>query len=437
MKKSIRFTAAFFCVMLSLLCFIQPVEALEAPEVEGVRAAILYNVENEKIIYALNENETVYPASSVKLMTAVVAYRALKDRLGETVTVTNEMLKGVTGYRIGLAEGEETTVESLFYAMLLRGSNDSANVLAHLAYGSTAAFLEEMNRYAKELGMENTLYLNTGGLHEEQMVTTVSDTLKIALEFAKEEKLLEMSSVTKYIFPATNLAKQFTLYNRNYLVSRFQETKYYYEYAKGMNYGSTEESGSTCTSVASNGGLTYVCVVIGGEEDVATNTDFALRTASDLLRYGIEGFGYADVIDTEKPVCEMPVTLSANVDHVMLYPGRGLSVYLPSDVDVATDITVSRRLSFDSLAAPVTKGTVVGYLNVYYGDAQIGSVELITGDDVERNGFLYTLEVIKEYSRSRFFRATAISAVVLTVLYVFVSAAVRRRQARRSRRYRF
>ncbi|MBQ7012151.1 MAG: D-alanyl-D-alanine carboxypeptidase [Clostridia bacterium] len=437
MKKSIKIIAAFFSIVLSVLSVAPVVCAAEPPEVEGVRTAILYNVENNRIIYALNENEAVYPASSVKLMTAVVAYRALKDRLGETVTVTKEMLDGVTGYRIGLEAGEQVTVESLFYAMLLRGSNDSANVLAHLASGSTSAFLEAMNGYARELGMENTLYLNTGGLHEEQMVTTAADTLKIAAEFAKEEKLLEMSSVTKYVFPATNKGSQFTLYNRNYVVSRFQETKYYYEFARGMNYGSTEESGSTCTSVASNGGLTYICVVIGGGEDVATNTDYAMRAVSDLLRYGIEGFAYTDVVNTEKPVCEMPVTLSAKVDHVMLYPGGGLSVYLPSDVDVDTDITTSLRLSCESLAAPVEKGAVVGYLNIYHGDTQIGTVELITGDEVERNGFLYTLEVIKAYSKSRFFRATAISAVILTVLYVLASAAIRRRRARKSRRYRF
>jgi D-alanyl-D-alanine carboxypeptidase len=143
------------------------------------------------------------------------------------------------------------------------------------------------------------------------------------------------------------------------------------------------------------------------------------------------------VIDTKKPVCEIGVTLSATVDHVMLYPKNGLSVYLPTDVNVNEDITTSMRLSADTLAAPIEKGAAVGYLNVYYGEEQIGTIELITGDSVERNGFLYTLEVIKEYSRSRFFRATAVSAVVLTVIYVFASAAVRRRQARKSRRYRF
>ena len=437
MKKSIRYLAAFLCAVLSLFFFVPSVYAADPPEVKGVRSVILYNVENDKIIYSLNAEEKVFPASSVKMMTAIVAYRALADRLEETVTITSRMLDGVAGYRIGLLAGEQVKIESLFYAMLLRGSNDSANVLAHLVSGSTEAFLEEMNAYAKKIGAENTVYYNTGGMHVEQMVTTAEDTLKVALEFASEEKLLEMSSVTKYVFPPSNKSNQFTVYNRNHLVSRYQETKYYYELARGMNYGSTEEGGSTCCSMASRGGLTYVCVVLGGSEDTATGTDHALSTAGELLKYGIEGFGYADVIDTQKPVCEIGVTLSATVDHVMLYPRNGLSVYLPSDVDVNEDITTSMRLSADTLAAPVVKGDVVGYLNVYYGEEQIGTVELITGDEVERNGFLYTLEVIKEYSRSRFFRATAISAVVLTVIYVFASAAVRRRQARKNRRYRF
>lgn len=437
MKKSVRFFAAFLCAVLSLFFFLPCVYAADPPAVSGVRAALLYNVENDKLVYSLNADETVFPASSVKLMTAVVAYRALSDRLEETVTVTREMLDGVSGYRIGLAAGEQVKIESLFYAMLLRGSNDSANVLAHLVSGSTAAFLEEMNSYAKLLGMENTLYLNTGGMHEEAMVTTASDTLKVAMAFASEEKLLEMSSVTKYVFPASNKSNQFTVYNRNHIVSRYQETKYYYEYARGMNYGSTDEGGSTCCSVASRAGLTYICVVLGGSEEASTGTDLALRTASDLLSYGIEGFGYTDVINTEKPVCEIGVTLSATVDHVMLYPKNGLSVYLPSDIDVGRDISTSLRLSGDSLAAPVEKGAVVGYLNVYYGDEQIGAVELITGDEVERNDFLYTLEVIKEYSKSRFFRATAVSAAVLTVIYILASAAVRRRRAKKNRRYRF
>lgn len=436
MKRNVRIIA-FFCVLLSAFYLCAPTRALEEPEVNSVRTAILYNIENGKVLYAKNENEPVYPASSVKLMTAVVAYRALKDRLDETVTITKEMINGVTGYRIGLLEGEQVKIESLFYAMLLRGSNDSAYALANIAAPSTVDFVDLMNEYAKELGMKNTFYTNPSGLHNEMMVSTAADTLKIACEFAKEEKLLEMSSVTKYLFPPSNLAEQFTIYNRNYVVSRFQETKYYYEYAKGMNYGSTEESGATCSSYASKNGLSYVCVVIGGEEDAITGTDFAMKTVSELLRFGVESYGYTDVLKTEKPVCEIPVDLSAKTDHVVLFAKNGLSVYLPADVDVETEITTSLRLADDRLEAPVEKGAVAGYLNVYYNGEQIGSVELITGEEVERNGFLYTLELIKEYSRSRFFIASLISAIVLTVIYIFASAAMRRRMAKRTRRYKF
>ena len=437
MKKVIRIIAAFLCVLFSSSFLCVPADGAEPPEITSVRSAILFNVENGTVLYSLREDEAVYPASSVKLMTAVLAYRALKNRMSEVITVTPEMIAGASGYRIGLEAGEQITVEAMFYAMLLRGSNDSAYALAYLTSGSVSAFVDAMNAYAKQIGMSNTLYLNPSGLHEPQMVTTVSDTLKIACEFAKEEALLTMSSVVKYVIPANNKSTQRTVYNRNGVVSKYQDTKYFYEYAKGMNYGSTEESGCTCTSMASHNGLTYISVVIGGEEDPVSNTDFAMKTVNALLRYGVNGFAYTEVIDIEKPICEMPVTLSAQTDFVMLYPKNGLVAYLPSDIDVNESIKTSYRLTYNSLEAPVTKGTCVGYLNVYYGEEQIGSVELITADDVERNSFLHLLQSIKAYSNSRFFRATAISAVVLTVLYVFASAAIRRKRSKRTRRYKF
>lgn len=440
MKNGLRCMALLLLLLLflpSLSLFTLPAFAAEAPELTAVRAAVLYNVENDCVLYSLHADEAVYPASSVKLMTAVLAYRALSDRMQETITITQRMINGVQGYRTGFAEGEEVSIESLFYAMLLRGSNDAAYALACLTADTVSAFVDRMNAYAKELGMQDTFYLNPGGMHEPQMVTTVNDTLKIALEFAKEEELLAISSVVKYIIPENNKSDRRTIYNKNSVVSRFQETKYYYEYARGMNYGSTDESGVTCTSSASHNGLTYIAVVIGGEEDPVGGTDYAMTAVKKLLTYGVENFGYREVIALEKPVCEIPVTLSATTDFVLLYPKNGLTAYLPTDVDVDKEIRTSYRLSSENLAAPVEKGQTAGYLNIYYGDTQLGSVELITGDSVERNSFLYLLENVKEWSKGRFFRATCVAAVVFTVLYILISAYIRRRHSKRGRRYRF
>lgn len=437
MKTTLRALCCFFSALLLFSALALPSFAREEPEISGVRTALLYNVENDRVLYSLNSSEKVYPASSVKLMTAYLAYGALSERLEETVTVTREMLRGVAGYRAGLEEGDQLQIEALFYTMLMRGANDSAYILAYLVSGSTEAFVEKMNETAASLGMKDTHYANPGGMHEAQMVTTAADTLKIARAFAGVEKLLEISGTVKYNFRRAGQSTGLTIYNKNALISKVNTTAYYYEYAKGMNYGSTEESGITVTSCAQAGGLTYLCVVIGGHEDPATGADTACDAASKLLRYGVEGFAYKTLVDPGTPVCELPVTLSAKTDFVMLLPRETITVFLPSDVNEASDVTYSHRLTEASLEAPVVRGTPAGYLNVYYKGDQIGSVELVTGDDIERNEFLYLLSEIKRISRGRFFKAAVISAAVLTLVYVLAVAAIRRKRARRGTRYHF
>ncbi len=437
MKRKLR---ALCCALFAVLLFSAaalPAPALEEPEIAGVRAALLYNVENDRVLYSLNSSEKVYPASSVKLMTAYLAYEALSGRLEETVTVTSDMLRGVAGYRAGIEAGETLPIEGLFYTLLMRGANDSAYILAHLVSGSVDAFVEKMNETAAELGMKDTRYANPGGMHEAAMVTTAADTMKIARAFSENEKLLEISDTVKYNFRRAGESTGVAIYNKNALISKVSTTAYYYEPARGMNYGSTEESGITVTSCARSGGLTYLCVVIGGREDPATGADTACDAARKLLRYGVEGFAYKTLVDPDTPVCELPVTLSAKTDFVMLLPKETITVFLPSDVNEAEEITYSHRLTEASLEAPVVRGTPAGYLNVYYKGDQIGTVELITGDDVERNEFLNVLEQIKRISRGRFFKAALISAAVLTLVYVLAVAAIRRKRARRGTRYRF
>ena len=132
MKTTFRALCCFFSALLLFSALALPAFAREEPEISGVRTALLYNVENDRVLYSLNSSEKVYPASSVKLMTAYLAYGALSERLEETVTVTREMLRGVAGYRAGLEEGDQLQIEALFYTMLMRGANDSAYVLAYI-----------------------------------------------------------------------------------------------------------------------------------------------------------------------------------------------------------------------------------------------------------------------------------------------------------------
>ena len=123
----------------------EPQESLAPPVLQNVGTAIVYNIENDRYIYELGADKIIPPASTVKLMTAIVAVEALGGDLDREVTVKAEAIVGVTGSNIALKRGEVLTVEQLLYALICGGANDAANVLAVEVAGSVEAFVALMN----------------------------------------------------------------------------------------------------------------------------------------------------------------------------------------------------------------------------------------------------------------------------------------------------
>lgn len=428
-----RVAAALLSVLL-FVGFCLSVPALEPPELSHCVAAILYNEENDRMIFSKEADTPCAPGPTAKLLTAMVAYEKLRDRLEETVTVTSPMINTVTGNYIGLKRDEKITVNALFYALLLRGANDAAHALAILACGSLEEFVSAMNARAAELGMIATTYKNVSGMDSEGMTTTAADTLLAAKAFFSYEYLMDVSSTVKFVVPKTNLVDSRNLYNRNHLVSKYSETRYFYALARGMNTGSTSAAGCCCVSSAVKNGLSYLCVVMGGEE--VEDENFALTDAGILLRYGVENFGYHDLIDGSRIVCELPVSLSDDADHVILVPQGNLSAYTANDIDLKTDVQLSYRTDQESLQAPVSEGEELGSLSVFIGEEYIGQVPLVAKSSVERSSLLYVFSRIEQVTSSRLFRGTLIAAVLITLGYILMRAYIGGRKKKRRNRYR-
>jgi len=431
--RSIAALLTLLTVAMSALLLAAPAAAAEPPAIEHARGVYLYNLENEQLILAHNETATVYPASTVKIMTGLVAIEALSARLGERVTITAEMLKGVTGNNIALKAGETVTVQDMLYAALCGGYNDACAVLAHLVGGSMAGFVKLMNERAVTLGAASTHYTNPSGMHHADMITTTADTAKIALAAAHTPLYMEITSAAKYVMPATNLSGERNIHNRNYLIARNKEIIYYYAPARGLNSGSTNEGGYCLATTAEQNGLTYLCIIMGGEEVDGRITSYTL--AKTLLNWAFESYGYITVLDTDRRVCEVPVTLSEKVDYVTLQPETSLTHYLPTDLDLETALHYDPKITAASLAAPVAEGQVAGFITVSYGDELLGTVNLVTRNAVERSEFLYLLSRIETFTRSRFFIATMVAAVVLTVIYIIGTAIYRYNRAQHRQRY--
>lgn len=404
------------------------------PDMSDVGAAYFYNVEEKLVMAEKDAKKQVYPASVVKIMTGLVAIESLAGRYDERVTVTEAMLSGVTGNNIKLRAGEVVGYTDLLYALLCGSANDAAAVLACSVSGSVADFVKLMNAKAERLGMLDTFYTNVSGMHDDSMVTTAYDTFLVAKAASENEMFMTLTTESKYVMPETNMSEARNIYNKNSLVSRYTETKYYSKYAKGLNAGYTNQGGYCLATVAENEGMTYICVVMDAEE---TGDDIRSYTlANELIDYAFSTYGYVEVLSTDRLVCEVEVTLSENVDYVTLRPKESIKVFLPLDVDMTAELTYSHRITEASIEAPVLEGQTAGFITVEYNGEVIGSAELVTMNSVDRSEFLYVMKRIREFTSSRIFIFSAISFGVLITIYILAMAFYRGGGGRGNHRYR-
>lgn len=432
-KKIALFSAIItltLCIALSLCAS----ALIEMPSLEGATSVYLYNLTQDKVIAEKNADKVIYPASTVKLMTGLVAAELLSDKLDEQIEVTEEMLKGVTGNNLKISVGETVTVRDMFYGLLCGGNNDCAAILAHVAAGGIPQFVELMNKKAAELGTKTTNYTNVSGMHSDNMVTTAYDTYLVAAAAYEIPLIMEAVTTNKYEMPATNKSKLRNVYNKNYLISRYIDTTYYNSLAQGMNAGYTSQGGYCLVTSAEYNGQSYICVVMGGEEQNKRIRSYEI--AGDLIDWAFSAYKETKVLDLNSYIGEMSVTLAQDTDHITIKPAGPLTAFLPSDIDVAKDIELLPKLNAPELEAPVLEGQVVGFITVKYGDEILGTVDLITTDKVERSEFLYALQRIKSFTTQRWFIASAIVLVILTGVYIFVVASIRGKQTRRRRRRR-
>ncbi len=425
-----RIVSAFLCAVVLLgafaLCAV-PSSAIDDPTIENVGGALVYNFENEKTVFQYNANEKIYPTSTVKIMTGIVAIESLGERLDEKITITSEMMAPVSGNNIKLKAGETVTIRDMIWTLLVNGANDSAYVLAFTVSGSAEKFVSKMNTRAKELGALNTNYTNPTGMHDDNMYTTVADTAIIARHAYTLSLFMECSSSMKY----TMESKNYTVHNRNCLLTLYYDKNYFDSQARGMNAGSTPQGGHSVVTTSTNGDLSYLVIVMGGQ--TVNETIYSYAAASQLIDWAFASFNYIEVLSPNQIICDIPVTLSSVTDVVNLVASDTLNVYLPTDVDPETAIELSYVTYSDELQSPVTKGQVCGSVTAIYEGEILGTSDMVATADVARSELLYTFYKIEQFSKSKFFIATIVSAVILTIIYIFGNAFLRGRKVKRNR----
>ena len=424
----------FFAIFLIFSLFSVGFTA-SAYEVTGFEVSAKYGVlvslDTDEILFERNIDEKLYPASITKIMTAVVILESGKYNPQSEITMTEEILDMVlgTGSAVSnLKAGEKFTHKDLMYLVVMSSFGDCTYLAAQNFGGSVENFVNLMNLKAAELGLENTHYSNPVGLHDEENYTTVRDIYKLTKYALKNETFKEICETSKYTMPATNYSGERTLTSTNNLQN--SNTAQYYQYAKGVKTGYTDEAGRCLVSTASYGGYSYMCVLM--KCPVRDTRHFSDSVA--LYRWAFNNFSFKEVADSTEPVCEMPLELSLDTDFVPLYFEKPFITVLPNEADDST-IVIKPKLNSESVEAPVKKGDVLGYAEVYYAEKLIGKVNLVANEDIKESKLLIGVKYVKEFFSSVymkiFYAAVAIVIIVFIILCIKLNmAAIKKRKVR-------
>ncbi len=426
MKKKIRLLSALL-VFLTLFSVLAVPASATAPSADGCSAAMLYNLNNEKLLFSKNPDSEIYPASTVKLMAGLIFCEALAERLDEKIVLTADMLKGVEGRRFQLSAGQTLTVKDLLYIAICGAFNDAYTALAVIVDGSTDNFVAQMNKKARELGASSTNFTNVTGMHDKKMVTTARDILKISVEAAKNELFVNISSTYTYIVNFAGGSTR-TVENRNmFHVPKDYGSEWYNSHAYGLCSGMTDEGGYCISVKGVFDKAEYICIVMGAEED----REYGLATA--LLDWASESYSLFTLKKQGDKIGDIPVMLSGTHTDTALRLESDISVLLENDSAQNSDYKYVLSLDTEALAAPTEKGQRVGYMNIWHGERLIACVGVTVEENIEKNPFLSFMEGIKAFLSGRvFFSSLVFLALIIAIMLLisYIKPKIRRKKYR-------
>lgn len=440
----------FFMALLLALVFPASTTAFAAEANESTalpfevssEAVYLINLNTGVVVYEKNADKKMYPASTTKIMTAILAFESGYDLDTTTVTAKGYLYDEFYGLNVSTGDirrGETLTLRQLLYAMMLQSANEGASIVSDfLADGSRDYFSEMMNNRAKELGCTGTNFVNPHGLFNANQYTTARDMALLARHAMELPGFMEIASTVSYHVGATNIHEDLTWITTNRMM--MADSMYYYEPIKGIKTGTLEQSGSCFVSTASLGGYDYLCVVLGAPVDYdadgrirrengqAVNSAFA--DTKKLYQWAFDTFSVKTLMDKGTEVTEVKLHFAQDTDYMKLASAERFTALVPDEIESGS--IVMKYEVPDYITAPVKKGDVIGTAHLFLMEEEIGTVPLVATQNVQRSTFAYARAMGELVLLSFWFKFGLIFILVFAGLYI----ALMLTRNRNSRRYR-
>ena len=378
MKKVICFFICVCFMMQSVVVFAEGNTDLGL----NAKSAILMEESTGNILYESNPDERLPIASVTKVMTMLLIMEAVdsgKISFDDMVTVSeNAMSYG--GSTMFLETGEQLTVNDMLKGIAVASANDGCVAMAEHLAGSESAFVDMMNEKAKELGMENTHFMNTNGLDEDDHYSSARDVAIMSRELMKHETIFNYTS----IWMDTLRGGKFQLANTNKLIR-------FYDGANGLKTGSTSKALCCLSAAAKRNDMQLIAVVLG-----APTSAERFASAKSLLDYGFANYAVNTQITAGDEVQNIAVEKGVDKE-VGVVAGDSCSTL----VKKGQEDNITKEIKIDeTITAPIEAGQKIGTMTISRDGEVIADIDLNASSAVEKKGIGL---IIKDFFATIFF----------------------------------
>ena len=332
------------------------------------KAVILMEEDSGKVLYEDHPDDKLPIASVTKVMTMLLIMEAVDDgriTLDDMVTVSeNAMSYG--GSTMFLETGEQLTVNDMVKGIAVASANDGCVAMAEYIAGSESAFVDMMNAKAKELGMENTHFVNTNGLDADDHYSSARDVAIMSRELIKHKIVFNYTS----IWMDTLRGGKFQLANTNKLIR-------FYDGANGLKTGSTSKALCCLSATAKRNNMQLIAVVLG-----APTSALRFSSAKALLDYGFANYAVNTIVTAGEEIDKVHVEKGVEKE-VSIVAGESFSTL----IEKGKEDNVSKEIIIDeNITAPVEAGQKIGTIRISSGDETLKEIDITALNAVEKKG---------------------------------------------------
>ncbi len=404
---SIRILSLVLAVLMAVTALAPAALALEQPSSVPGTSAILVEPSSGIIMYEQNAYDSIIPASTTKILTALLVVEAaargdisLDDEIPATQAIIDGVIFDASRISPYIADGEIMTVREYLYCVLLSSDCVACDILGNYISGSVQDFVTKMNERAAELGCRNSQFMNSHGYPTEGHYTCAYDLYLICAEAIKYSEFTEIFGTIKYRLRETNLNPARMLYNTNFGLWNPEKitsiyTPNYYEFMTGGKTGSSTASGNCLVSTAEKDGMKLICVITGVSpgtkvDEVSTNACFP--ESARLYNWGFENYQHKTAVQKNSVQGAVKVKKS-DVDEIKLVAAE--EVRLTMAIDDTAAFTTDVNIFEETVKAPVSSGDVLGEMKILQNGKLVTKIDLLAAKSAPEkkglNAFLVVL----------------------------------------------